>query len=76
MLAISRDGADFQRITPFNYNPPAGDDCRDCSLMRWKGRYYLTYTAGIFGKASYFGIAVSDDLINWAFYTKDRKSVV
>lgn len=69
MLAVSHDGIDFQRITPFNFTPPAGDGCRDCSLLFWKGRYYMTYTAGYFGLVTYFGIAVSDNLTDWTFLT-------
>ncbi len=68
VLGVSEDGITFRRITPFNYTPPPGDGCRDCSLLYHRGRYYLAYTASGFGLVPYFGIAVSDDLVNWTHH--------
>lgn len=60
-LGLSNDGKTFSRIGPV-YSPAV---LRDPSIIRWNERYWCVYSLGF--SVAEFGLAASDDLINWTF---------
>ncbi len=64
VVANSQDGITFTNLPTF-YTPPAGDGVRDASILRYRGTWYVVYTAGGFGAVPYFGVAKSTDFQTW-----------
>ena len=68
-VATSEDGVAFQLLQNNGsqqlYTAPVGE-LRDPSICHYRDAYYIAYTAGIFGNATYFAIIKSTDLISWA----------
>lgn len=66
-LYDSVNGEDF---TALSSNPvyTASTPVRDPTVLFYNNRYYACYTKG-FGTTTNFDIAVSDDLLNWQYYT-------
>ena len=65
-LSYSQNGLNWTTTTP-NYTAPAGNGVRDSSITHLNGVYYVAYTAGSFGVASYVQICQSTDLVNWTY---------
>ncbi len=65
-LSYSHDGVNWTSGGNV-YSAPSGNGVRDPSIMRLNGVYYVAYTAGTFGGASYFQICRSTDLVHWTY---------
>lgn len=64
-IYASDDGKAWRALPVVTYNPPSSGVGRDNSLVRWRNRWYVAYTA----RGLAFDIAYSDDLLTWTFLT-------
>ncbi len=56
-----------RRTVGKTYTNPIKDSTADPGVLLWNGRYYMVSTSG----DPWFGIFVSDDLVNWQFTGKN-----
>jgi hypothetical protein len=72
LLMASEDGKTFNSLSSTAFYYPAGTHCQEPCIMRYGGAWWLCYTQNPQDHSETeitFGVAKSDDLVNWTFVT-------